>query len=117
MFPVKNFISLATTRSGSMCKSLLDVARVTAFDTILPATCTAAAHAEDRFGVLWYCALWARILTSNEAALKQSEHGENTDGLPAVRVFRSNEAPGRSCMAAVISCRRAQLNIQSSGLC
>lgn len=117
MLPVKNFISFATIRRGSTCKSLVfEVARVTAFETMLPATCTAAPQAEDRCGVLWYAALWFRILTSKEAALKQSEHGEIIEGVPAARARRSSEAPGRSCIATQSRCSRVQLISRQSAL-
>ena len=100
MFPVRCFISLATIRSGSIGSSDL-VARVTALETIFEATETAAAHAEDLLGVLWYNDLNIRILRSNVVALRQSEQGEKTEGrAPAARAFRSPEAPIRSCMAA-----------------
>lgn len=76
------------------------VARVTALDTMLEATDTAAAHAEDRLGLLWYSDFDIRILTSRDDALLQSEHDENIKGrLAAECVLRSLEAPVLSCIA------------------
>lgn len=89
---------MATTRSGSIGNSDL-VARVTALETIFEATETAAAHAEDLLGLLWYRDLDIRILRSKDVALRQSEHGEKTeDGTAAVRALESTEAPVRSCI-------------------
>ncbi len=52
MLPVRNFISCATIRSGSIPSSLF-VAREMAVDTMFPATDTAAAHADDMLRDGW----------------------------------------------------------------
>ena len=57
IFPVRNFISLATIRRGSMVgRSPLPV-RAIALETMLPATETAAAHAEGLGRPEWKRAL------------------------------------------------------------
>lgn len=75
MLPVRNFISLATTRRGSTCRSDdLEVARDMALLTMWPATDTAAEKADDLGDEEWYAALLCRIRTSRPAVRVHSKH-------------------------------------------
>src|SRR4051794_10163088 len=99
MLPVRNFISLATTRRGSIPRSFF-FARVMALVTMFPATDTAAAHAEDLCLEEWNFDFGHCTWTPIDATRRHSEHVEAGHDR-YVALNRSAEAPVRSCMSRI----------------
>ena len=106
MLPVRNFISLATMRKGSTT-GMSPLTRATALLTMLPATETAAAHAESLLREGWYRALDPGVILAwrgVRAVLRQSEHLDKSNcwgslaaaeaaAAAAGRALRAIEAP------------------------